>query len=146
MDRFTRNYSIALAVLVGLALVFGIKSTWQPKAWNLDKILTSDEILADYPYQFRLRSLENGVATISTPRSFDIPAMRFLEIIHPNLAGLAQDDPKMVAAQQELIDHQKRAMGLMLAQPQVQTVDWELDTQWLADHGVQVPKRGQPGS
>ncbi|EGV31626.1 hypothetical protein ThidrDRAFT_1827 [Thiorhodococcus drewsii AZ1] len=146
MDRFTRNYSIALGLLIMVALVFWIKSSWQPHTWDLDKILTSDATLASYPYQFRVRSLENGVATISTPRSYDIPAMRFLEIIHPNLAGLAQDDPKMVAAQQDLINHQKRAMGLMLAQPQVKSVDWQLDTQWLADHGVQVPSRTRPGS
>lgn len=146
MDRFTRNYSIALGLLLMAALVLWIRSAWQPQAWDLDKVLTSDPILSTYPYRFRLRSIEDGVATISTPRSFDIPAMRFLAIIHPNLAGLAQDDPKMVSAQQELIDHQKRAMGLMLAQPQVKSVAWQLDTQWLADHGVQPPSPSRPGS
>lgn len=136
MDRFTRNYSLALAALLIAALLFWIKSGWQPEVWELDRILESDPTLSSYPYHFRLRSLDNGVATISTPRSFDVPAIRFLEIIHPKLAGKAQDDPEMVAAQQDLINHQKRAMGLMLAQPGVERVDWQLDTQWLADHGV----------
>lgn len=139
MDRFTRNYSIALGLLVIVALGFWLKSAWQPEVWDLDKVLTSNQKLMSYPYQFRLRSFQDGVAVISTPRSFDVPAIRFLEIIHPNLAGLTQDDPKMIAAQQDLIDHQKLAMGLMLAQPGVKSVDWELDTQWLADHGVQSP-------
>jgi hypothetical protein len=42
----------------------------------------------------------------------------------------------MSAAQQDLIDHQKRAQGLVLALPDVQRVDWRLDVKWLADHGV----------
>ncbi len=136
MDRFTRNYSILLGIILIAGLFFWASSAWKPEVWDLDGVLTSDTQLASYPYQFRLRSLENGVAIISTPRSFDVPAIRFLEIIHPKLAGKNQDDPEMIAAQQGLIDHQKRAMGLMLAQPGVKSVDWELDTQWLADHGV----------
>lgn len=138
MDRFTRNYSIALGILILAALFFWAKSTWQPKVWELDKVLVSDTLLSSYAYQFRVRAFQDGVATISTPRSFDIPALQFLAIIHPQLVGKAQDDPEMVAAQQDLIDHQKRAMGLILAQPGVKTVAWELDTRWLADHGVEV--------
>ncbi|NEV60895.1 hypothetical protein [Thiorhodococcus minor] len=136
MDRFTRNYSILLGIAVIIGLFFWAQSVWQPKVWELDEVLTSDPTLIDYPYQFRVRSFEDGTAVISTPRSFDIPAIRFLEIIHPKLAGKAQDDPEMIAAQQDLIDHQKRAMGLILAQDGVDRVDWQLDTQWLADRGV----------
>ncbi len=136
MDRFTRNYTILLGGILLIALVFWGKSAWQPKVWELDDVLISDTILASYPYKFRVRAFKDGVAIISTPRSFDIPVMRFLEIINPRVAGKAQDDPEMIAAQQDLIDHQKRAMGLMLAQPGVDSVDWQLDTAWLADHGV----------
>jgi len=136
MDRFTRNYSIVLGLVLAVAVVLWLKSVWQPKVWELDEVLVSDATLASYPYQFRVRSHQDGVAVISTPRSFDIPAIQFLQIINPKVAGKAQDDPEMIAAQQDLIDHQKRAMGLILAQPGVKSVDWELDTQWLADHGV----------
>lgn len=137
MDRFTRNYSIALGIIVIVALSFWIQSVWQPRVWELDSVLTSNPRLVSYPYQFRVRAFKDGIAVISTPRSFDIPAIRFLEIIDPKVSGKNQDDPEMIAAQQRLIDHQKLAMGLMLAQPGVTRVDWELDTQWLADHGVQ---------
>ncbi|KXX64076.1 hypothetical protein [Marichromatium gracile] len=141
MDRFTRIYSIVLGLIAIGLMGLWLKSAWQPAVWELDEILVEDPMLSSYPYQFRVRAFSDGVATISTPRSFDIPAIRFLEIIHPNLANKAQDDPKMIAAQQELINHQKRAQGLILAQPQVERVDWLLDTQWLADHGVQVGTR-----
>jgi hypothetical protein len=142
MDSFTRNYSIALAVIgIGLLAWWGA-SAWQPRVWELNRLLESDTQLASYPYQFRLVGLDDGVATLSTPRAFNFPAIRFLELVHPGLAGKAQDDPAMVAAQQDLIDHQKRAQGLMLAQSDVQRVDWELDVKWLASHGVQPPATG----
>lgn len=141
MDRFTRNYSILLGLVVIVGLFFWVKSAWQPQVWKYNSVLESNPKLSTYAYQFKLRSLDNGVAVISTPRSFDVPAIRFLGIIHPHLAGKAQDDPAMIAAQNDLIDHQKLAMGLMLAQPGVTSVDWQLDTQWLADHGVHRPSK-----
>jgi hypothetical protein len=141
MDKFTRNYSIALGVVVIALVAWWLSSIWQPRVWELNDMLESDPTLAGYPYQFRVVSLDNGVATLSSPRNFQVPAIRFLEIIHPGLAGLAQDDPKVVAAQQDLIDHQKRAQGLVLGQEDVDEVTWQLDVQWLADHGVQASNR-----
>jgi hypothetical protein len=136
MDSFTRNYSILLgAVLVGL-LAWWLSTIWQPRVWEINEMLESDPTLSEYVYQFRVVDFDNGVAILSTPRSFDVPAMRFLEIVQPGLAGKAQDDPAMIAAQQDLIDHQKRAQGLVQALPDVQRVDWRLDVKWLADHGV----------
>ncbi|MBB1126430.1 hypothetical protein [Thiospirillum jenense] len=141
MDNFTRNYSIVLGIIVVLLLGMWIKSIWQPRVWELNDLLASDTELANYPYQFRLRSLQNGMAILSTPRSFELPAIQFLPIIHPELANLAQDDPRMIEAQQELINHQKRAQVLMLGQEDIKKVDWELDVRWLADHGIQLPTR-----
>jgi hypothetical protein len=126
-------------ILIVSGIVFWVRSAWKPDAWALDRVLESDATLASYPYRFRVVAFDDGVATLSTPRSFDIPAYRFLGIIHPNLANKMDNDPAMIAAQQDLIDHQKRAQGLILAQPDVQSVEWELDTQWLAAHGIQSP-------
>lgn len=141
MDRFTRIYSIVIGLVIIGAVALWAGSAWKPDVWELNRLLGSDAQLASYPYQFRVVSLENGVAAISTPRSFELPAIRFLEIIHPNLANRADNDPEVIAAQQDLIDHQKRAQGLILAQPQVESVRWELDTQWLAARGVSVSGR-----
>jgi hypothetical protein len=136
LDTFTRNYSILLgAILLGL-LVWWVSSIWQPRVWEINDMLEADPQVGTYVYPFRVVDLDKGIATISTPRSFAVPAMRFLEIVQPSLAGKAQDDPAMIAAQQDLIDHQKRAQGLVLAQPDVERVDWQLDVKWLANHGV----------
>jgi hypothetical protein len=139
MDSFTRNYSIGLGALALALAAFWLYSIWSPRVWVINDLLESDPVIAAYPYQFRLRSLENGVAAISTPRSFDVPAIQFIAIVQPGLAGLTQDDPRMIAAQQKLIDAQKRAMVLVQAQPDVKTVAWELDVRWLEDHGVHAP-------
>ncbi len=143
MDSFTRNYSILLGAIVFGLLAWWLSSIWQPRVWEINEGLESDPELSAYVYQFRVVDLDNGVAILSTPRSFDVPAMRFLEIVRPDLAGKAQDDPAMIAAQQDLIDHQKRAQGLVMAQPDVRRVDWRLDVKWLADHGVYP---GNPGT
>ncbi len=139
MDRFTRIYSIGLGLILVVALVYWGGSAWKPEVWELDEILTSDPKLAAYPYQFRVVAFADGVAILSTPRSSQIPAYRFLGIIHPNLANKADNDPAMIAAQQDLIDHQQRAMGLILGHPKVESVDWRLDTAWLASRGIMVP-------
>jgi hypothetical protein len=144
MDRFTRIYNIAIGVILVGALAVWIGSAWKPQVWELDQVLEADPLVSSYPYRFRVVSFENGVATISTPRSFDVPAYRFLAIIHPNLTNNADNDPQVIAAQQELIDHQKRAQGLILAQPQVESVQWELDTQWLAARGISVSPTPTP--
>ena len=139
MDRFTRNYSIALGIILLGGLAWWLSASFNPRAGELNALLAADADLASYAYRFRVVDYDDGVAVLSTPRSFDVPAMRFLEIIKPELNGKAQDDPAMLAAQQELIEHQKRAQALMLGQPDVDRVDWRLDVRWLADHGVQVP-------
>jgi len=94
--------------------------------------------MATYPYAFRVTDFSDGVATLATPRSFSFPVVRLLPILYPDLANLPQEDPRMVAAQQRLVDAQKRAMRLVQEHPDVREVRWVLDVSWLADHGIQV--------
>lgn len=141
MDRFTRNYSIALGLALVALVALWVGSNWNPRVWELNDLLETDTSLSSYPYRFRVIALDNGIATLSTPRSFDVPAIRFLAIIHPELAGADPDDRRMVAAQQDLADHQKQAQALIARQPDVKAVRWRLDTEWLADHGVHMQGR-----
>ena len=138
MDTFTRNYSIGLASLVLSLVLFWLYSLWTPRVWELNELLEAEPSVAAYPYAFRVVEFNDGVAILSTPRSFAFPAVRFLPILYPELANLAQDDPRMVAAQQRLIDVQKGAMELVQKQPDVRLVRWMLDVGWLADHSIQV--------
>lgn len=139
MDSFTRNYSVVLGLIAAGAFVLWLKSSWQPQAWELNRMLEADPVVAAYPYQFRVQSFEDGVATILTPRSPALPALQFVPILFPHLAGKDQSDPAMIKAQADLVEAQKRAMDLVGAAPGVKAVDWALDRRWLADHGVQAP-------
>ena len=139
MDNFTRTYSVLLGVIVLALVVIGVRSSWQPGVDSMNAMLEADPLVAAYPYQFRVVAFSDGVATMRTPRSFDIPAYRFLQVIYPNLNGLREDDPQMIAAQQALVDAQKRSMDLIEALPEVDSVHWELDVRWLADHGIANP-------
>jgi hypothetical protein len=139
MDRFTRNYLIALGVILTAVAALWIASNWDPGASRINEVLESDPELAGYPYQFRVEALDDGVALLKSPRSFDVPVSRFLAVIDPRLAGRPDDDSAMMAAQAELVRHQKRAQALVEAQPEVTRVRWVLDRAWWAERGLPLP-------
>ena len=135
MDRFTKNYLIFLGVIAIAVMAWWVWS-WNPRVGEINDILESDPKLSEYPYEFRVISLENGVAKISSPRSFDVPVMRVLSVLHPRLRGKEQDHPDMMAAQAELATHQKWAGKLVQDHEDVNSVHWTLDEDWLNAHGI----------
>lgn len=136
MDSFTRNYSIFLAVvtLAILAWVF-----YEPaEVSELNDLLSQDSEISAYPYRFKVTSLENGIATISSPRSVEYPVFKALGLIYPELANRKQDDPKLMNAQDQLATVQKKVASTVTNAPTVKAIRWELDKDWLSDHGVQI--------
>ena len=136
VDRFTRNYAIGLGLVLAALAVVWVISTWDPGASKLNALLASDIELAAYPYQFRVESLNDGVATLKSPRSFEVPVIRFLAVIEPRLAGKDADHPDVMAAQAALAHHQKRAQEIVERQPEVKAVRWVLDREWYAARGL----------
>jgi hypothetical protein len=137
MDRFTRNYLIVLGVAVALILGIWIAGLdW--RAGEINGLLEDDPLVASYPYAFRVLAVENGVARVSSPRSYEVPVMRFLVVIHPELGGRAQDAPEMMAAQADLVKVQKRVAEIVKGQADVRSVRWVLDRQWYSDRGISL--------
>lgn len=136
VDRFTRNYAIGLGVVLGALAVVWILSSWDPGASKLNALLASDAELAAYPYQFRVESLNDGVATLKSPRSFEVPVIHFLSVIEPRLAGKDANHPDVRAAQAALVHHQKRAQEIVERQPEVKAIRWTLDREWYAARGL----------
>lgn len=135
MDSFTRNYTVGLVVVVVLALGW----LWlggDERVDELNEILATDSDLSDYPYQFRVLSLENGIATMSSPRSAEVAAMQFLRTAYPELSKTAADHPDMMAAQDLLAKTQSRAQMLIADQFDIKAVRWEIDERWFNEHGV----------
>jgi hypothetical protein len=47
-------------------------------------------------------------------------------------------DPDFIAAEKALAGVQSEARQIVLSQPGVTSVKWELDRNWLIDHGIAV--------
>ncbi len=137
MDRFTRNYLIFLGLL-SAAILGAWLASWDSRVGEINELLEADSQLSGYSYPFRVIALEHGEAQISTPRSFQVPVIRFLGIIHPDLQGKPQDHPDVVAAQEELVRKQKRAAKLVQGQSDVRSIRWVLDAAWYADRGLSL--------
>jgi len=123
-----------LGICVLIILVWALYE--DPQVSDLNHLLEQDTEIAGYPYRFQVIRLQNGVATMSTPRSTDFPVYRALGIIYPHLANRAQDNPEIMKAQQKLAQIQKRAKAIVVESGKATSVRWELDKDWLSQHGI----------
>ncbi|EGV51736.1 hypothetical protein [Candidatus Endoriftia persephone] len=136
MDRGTRNYVVFLVLLVlGLALLFGYES---PKVSELNQRLAADPELNSFSYRFRVVRLDGRKAVMSTPRSTEVPVERILHLLFDDLTSRQTSGPRFQQAQRELARIQTKARDMVLADPAVERVSWELDRDWLMQHGVQL--------
>lgn len=137
LDRGTRIYA---AVLAAVVLAFTAAVLYEPpRLRDLNRALAADAQVAAYPYPFRVRRIEGGTAVMGSPRSAELPVRRVLGVLEPAVAGLADDDPAYLAAQQRLAETQNHARERVLADPGITAVRWELDADWLRAQGVPVP-------
>lgn len=132
-------------LLLGLVLAFMLDWFIQrpdSRAREINDFIAAkgSEALRNYPYQFRVLRVEGDTAVIATPRNFDVPAFRFLGVIHPEVNVKNPNDPAFIAIEQELGRVQSEARLLALGQPGIKSTRWELDKPWLQSHGIEVPE------
>jgi hypothetical protein len=135
LDRGTKIY----AGILGSILLAGVVAwllTLDLRLGEIDEMLQQDPEIGVYPYRFRALEIQGRTAVMSSPRSTDLPAVRFLAIIKPNLARKSEQDPDMIAAQKELGALQSRVRELVLSRPDIDKVRWRLDRQWYASRGI----------
>lgn len=137
MDSFTKRYLYLLGALILAGALWWILNL-DFRVGELNDLLEADETLADYPYTFKVLSLENGVASMSSPRSAKMSAIQGLRIMFPELENASAVSAEMMAAQKQLASTQSRAGKLIGEQEDVRRVLWVLDERWLASHGVYV--------
>lgn len=131
---------IALALLV--ALDWAIQRP-DPRTREANRVLERDasQKLKDYPYRFRVLRVEGETAVMSTPRNFDVPAFRMLGVLYPDVNVKDANNPAFIAVERLLGQVQDEARGIVLAQPGIREVRWELDSAWLQRQGIEVPGR-----
>lgn len=146
MLGFFRNAIILSAIaLVLLALTLSwAPNGIRPRIWQLNELLQQDEVIAQYPYDFRVLTFLGGVATITSPRASTVPEEWYLTVIDPALAGKAADAPEVTAARERLYGTEMRIIALMLSQDDIDSVVWTLDRAWYHRHGVKLPPQAEP--
>lgn len=104
----------------------------------------ASEKLKSYPYKFWVMKVgepDGSTAFISTPRSFQVPALNMLGILYPKINTKNPNDPAFIAVEKLLGEVQTEARAIVLAQPGIKEVRWELDRDWLVAHGIEVPAK-----
>lgn len=140
-DAFSDREKKIAIVLIPL-LLLGLLTTWflvnSPRVSELNNMLSAHTELANYPYPFRVLAIDGETAVMSSPRSPQSSVLQALKIIKPGLNVRDSNSAAVIAAQKELAELQFLAKDLVLAQPDISDVRWELDKGWLRDHGAIV--------
>ena len=97
--------------------------------------------LRSYPYKFWVMNVKGDTALMSTPRNAQVPALKALGVLFPSIDTKNPNDPAFIAAEQLLGEVQSEARSIVLAQPGIKDVRWELDRDWLGAHQIEVPQR-----
>lgn len=97
--------------------------------------------LNSYPYKFHVMKVEGDTAFLSTPRNVEVPAFKALGVLYPEINTKNQNDPAFIAVEQLLGEVQSEARSIVLSQPGIKEVRWELDRDWLAAHYIEVPRK-----
>ncbi|MBX3680991.1 MAG: hypothetical protein KF710_12495 [Rhodocyclaceae bacterium] len=131
---------IVLALLVAFVVDWFIQRP-DARARELNAAIAAQasEHLKSYPYPFRVIRVDGKTAVMGSPRSFEVPVTRFIAAIHPGIDVMNANNPAFIAAQKDLAAAQSEAQGIVQAQPGIESVRWQIDTHWLAAHGVDVP-------
>ncbi len=137
LDRGTKIYAVILGLGL-VALIFAIFYE-SPMVSRLNKQLAADPQIHDFPYPFRVLHVNNGVAIMSTPRSSAVPVAQVLNLIFPDLGNAGPGSPRFLERQKQLARVQTQARDLVLKHTEIKKVHWQVDRNWLLQHGVQLP-------
>lgn len=137
-----KKYWIVLAVLFLVWLDWYIRAPDSRSRELTHAIETqASEKLKHYPYQFWVVKVVGETAYLSTPRNFDVPAFKTLAVLFPDINTKDPNNPEFIAAEQLLGDVQSEARAIVLGQPGVKEVRWELDRDWVSAHHIEIPAK-----
>jgi hypothetical protein len=138
------NKNTLLYTGLGLVYVFLIVGfvffKTDPRAEELNTLLAKNTELNAYPYQFRVLKVEEDTAVTTSPRSSQVSVLHALPLIYPQLALKSPDSPEMIKAQKELAHYQEIAANLIREQADINTIRWQIDKAWFAQHRVDVER------
>ena len=137
LDKGTKIYALILGslILFALAAVF----YQSPAVSRLNSRLQQDPEIAAFPYSFQVVRINGKTAVISTPRSPQVPVARILDTLFPGIGHSDPSSPLFQQMQKKLADVQAKAGKLVLQDPEIDKISWEIDRNWLMQHGISAP-------
>jgi len=136
MDRGTTIYAAILGMIcITLAAFF----LYEPqKVKELNNQLESINEIKNFPYHFKVLRINNGVATLNSPISTELPCGKIIGILFPSIKGKSLLSPEYQKAQKLLAKVQMRAGNIVKTDPSINKIVWELDRPWLIQNGVSL--------
>jgi hypothetical protein len=140
---FLRKISSWQWVLIVIALLVALdwairRPDGQTRQLNEALVAMASPQLKAFPYPFRVLRVEGDTAVMSTPRNFDAPAFLMLGKLYPDINVKDHNNPKFIEVERLLGRVQDEAKDIVLAQPGIASVRWELDRDWLRRRGIEV--------
>lgn len=135
-----KHYWIVLIIifLVGLDWYIRAPDNRSRQMTGIIETQGSAELKA-YPYRFHVTKIVGETAYLSTPRNVEVPAFKMLGVLYPKINTRDANNPAFIAEEQHLGRVQSEARAILLGQPGIKEVQWELDREWLIRHGIEVP-------
>ena len=137
MDRGTKIYAIfiaAIAIIITFNLLYE-----SPKVSELNQRLKKIPEIINFPYQFRVIKVDGTVATMNTPRSAEVPVSKILHLLFPEVSKMSPQSELFQKTQKKLAIVQTLARDTVLKDPSIKHIKWQLDNDWLFQHGIIVP-------
>ncbi|WP_246166640.1 hypothetical protein [Marinobacter salinexigens] len=97
---------------------------------SLNERLKADSVVSSYPYQHRVLRVEGNTAIMSSLRSLSTPTQQALEAVFPSMRNLGDNHRDWQRAERELAQLQAKAAAIVLSDPGIDRVRWELDRNW----------------
>ncbi|MCC5862826.1 MAG: hypothetical protein JJT93_13075 [Gammaproteobacteria bacterium] len=139
MNTFAQRYAAALGIIAIVLLAWWLIAR-DSRVIELNALLASDPEVAAYIYRFRVVEHDAGVAVMSSPRAANVPVLQFVRAAYPELRNRPLDDPAILAVQEQLVSVQARAAAIVRAEPDVESIRWQLDERWYAERGVRIER------
>lgn len=139
--RHIKSWQWALVVITLLLILDWVIQRPDSRTRALNDIIATraSQKLKEYPYKFHVLRVEGSTAVMATPRNFDSPAFRMLGVLYPDINVKDANNPAFIAVERLLGQVQDEVRDIVLAQPGISEVRWELDKNWLRRQGIEVP-------
>lgn len=123
------------AVAIGAVVLWHVRQP-NPQLERLNHTLNleADASLLNYPYPFRVVQLDSTTAIMATPAIE--PSVTVVDAINPSLRGQLATNSAVISAEKTFMRMQRKARRIILAQPQITTVQWRADPTWLRHHST----------